>query len=251
MAIFVVNLDFVLSNRKRHEAMTGGLVREPSPEEQELQKKKAELTELESNLADRELELATFQAELHAFEHRHRQMVEIRQKELHQIKTQIEEYSAYLASAHQFETSGELKLLYRQLAKSIHPDYAADPEERIKREQLMAQVNQAYEQGDIEQLKALLQDWSSCPESVQGTDLGAELMRTLRKIAQNKHRLASIEQQMRDLEHKTIFQLQVKAKRFQQMGIDLLMEQARELDKQIRAAQQQLDTVKDTSRVGQ
>jgi hypothetical protein len=245
------SLDLVLLDRKCHAAMMGGLVREPSPEEQELQKKKAELAELESCLADRELEWATFQAELHAFEHRHRQMVEIRQRELHQIKAQIEEYSAYLASAHQFETTGELKQVYRQLAKSIHPDYAADPEERIQREKLMAQVNQAYERGDIEQLKALLQDWSNCPESVQGSDLGAELMRVLRKIAQNKQRLATIEQQMQDLEQKTIFQLQLKAKRFQQIGIDLLVEQARELDKQIRAAQQHLDAVKNASGVGQ
>ncbi len=231
--------------------MMGGLVREPSPEEQELERKLAELAELEACLSDRELELATCISELHAFEHRHRQMVEIRQRELHRIQAQIEEYSSYLAAQYPFESSGELKQLYRQLAKAVHPDFATDPQERIKREQLMAEINRAYERGDIAGLKALLEDWSNSPEAVQGEDLAAELSRTVRKIAQSQQRLANIEHQMQELEQKTIFRLQLKAKRFQQMGIDLLMEQARELDQQIHAARQHLDEVKSASSVGQ
>jgi hypothetical protein len=230
--------------------MTGGLVREPSPEEQELESKQAELAELENRLAERELALATCLSELHAFEHRHRQMIEIRQRELHRIQAQIEEYSAYLASAYPFESSGELKQLYRQLAKAVHPDFAINAQERIKREKLMAEINQAYERGDIKYLKSLLEDWSNSPESVQGEDLSAELIRTVRKIVQSQQRLAQVDQQMRELEQKTIFRLQLKAKRFQEIGIDLLMEQARELDQQIHVAQQHLDEVKSSSSVG-
>jgi chromosome segregation ATPase len=225
--------------------MTGdGLVREPSPEEKELQKKRTELAELETRLAERELELATFQAELHTFERLYLQVVGMRQQELQRIEAQIEDYMAYLDSAHSFKPSHDLKQLYRQLAKAIHPDLATEPEARAKRELLMAEANRAYERGDLERLKELFLDWSNCPESIQGEDLNAELIRTTRKIAQSEQRLTNIEQKIKGLEKTDIFQLQMKAKRGQQLGRDLLMEMAHELDKQIHRAQQRLNELK-------
>jgi DnaJ-domain-containing protein 1 len=224
--------------------MTGGLVREPNPEEQELQKKRAELAEIETRLAERELELATFQAELHVFERQYLQVVGMRQQELQRIEAQIEAYIAYFVSTHPFQPSSELKQIYRQLAKAIHPDLATEPEARAKRELLMAEANQAYECGDIERLKVLLFDWSNDPQSVQGEDLSAELLRTIRQIVQSELRLANIEQNIQSLEKSDLFQLQVKAKRGKQMGRDLLMEMARELDKQIHRAQYRLNELK-------
>jgi hypothetical protein len=225
--------------------MTGdGLVREPSPEEKELQQKRTELADLETRLAERELELATFQSELHIFERLYLQVVGMRQKELQRIEAQIEEYMAYLALAPSFQPSQDLKQLYRQLAKAIHPDLATEPEARAKRELLMAEANRAYERGDLERLQELFLDWSNCPESIQGEDLSAELMRTLRKIAQSEQRLTSIEQKMKGLEKTDIYQLQIKAKRGQELGRDLLMEMAHELDKQIRRAQHRLNELK-------
>jgi uncharacterized membrane-anchored protein len=225
-------------------AMTGGLVREPNPEEQELQQKRAELADLETRLAERELELATFQAELHAFERLYLQVVGMRQQELQRIEAQIEEYMAYLASNHPFQASNELKQIYRQLAKAIHPDLATEPEARAKREALMAEANRAYEGGDIERLKAIFLAWSNDPESIEGEDLNAELLRTLRQIVQSEQRLANIEQNIQSLEKTDLFQLQVKAKRGKQMGRDLLMEMARELDRQIHRAQYRLNELK-------
>jgi uncharacterized membrane-anchored protein len=224
--------------------MTGGLVREPNPEEQELQRKRAELAEVETRLAERELELATFQAELHAFERQYLQVVGMRQQELQRIEAQIEAYIACFVSSPSFQPSGELKQIYRQLAKAIHPDLATEPEARAKRELLMAEANRAYERGDLERLKALLFDWSNDPESVQGEDLNAELLRTIRQIVQSELRLANIEQNIQSLEKSDLFQLQVKAKRGHQMGRDLLMEMARELDKQIHRAQYRLNELK-------
>jgi hypothetical protein len=228
--------------------MTGGLVREPNPEEQELQQKRAELADLEIRLAERELELATFQAELHAFERLYLQVVGMRQQELQRIEAQIEEYMASLLATHAFQPSGELKQLYRQLAKAIHPDLATEPDARAKRELLMAEANRAYERGDIERLKALFFDWSNDPDSVQGEDLNAELLRTIRQIVQSELRLANIEQNIQSLEQSDLFQLQVKTKRGQQMGRDLLMEMARELDNQIHRAQYRLNELK--TRIG-
>jgi chorismate mutase len=224
--------------------MTGGLVREPNPEEQELQKKRTELSEIKTRLAERELELATFQAELHAFERQYLQVVGMRQQELQRVEAQIEAYIACFVSTHSFQPSNELKQIYRQLAKAIHPDLATEPEARAKRELLMAEANRAYECGDIERLKILLFDWSNDPQSVQGEDLSAEILRTIRQIVQSELRLANIEQTIQSLEKSDLFQLQIKAKRGQQMGRDLLMEMARELDKQIHRAQYRLNELK-------
>jgi hypothetical protein len=223
--------------------MTGDLVREPSPEELELQKKLAELADLKARLAERELELATFQAELQMFKQLYLQMVGMRLQELQRITSQIDEYSA-LFSAQPFDPSVELKQLYRQLAKAIHPDFAADPEERERREALMAEVNKAYEREDIERLRALFEDWANCPDSIQGEDATAELMRTLRKITQSQHRLANIEQQIKELEHTDTYRLQSRTKQAKEMGRDLLSEKAWILDQKIEMAQQRLNDLK-------
>src|SRR4029450_8616970 len=44
--------------------------------------------------------------------------------------------------------SDEAKRLFRQLARRIHPDLAADAAERERRTNLMVAANDAYEQGD-------------------------------------------------------------------------------------------------------
>ena len=106
--------------------MSGQLVREPTPEEIELQRRQAELLELESQLAQRELDLATFQAELHAFENCYLEAVGIRHQELDRIEAQIAEYIAQLEANKDFHPSDRLKQLYRDVAKRIHPDLATD-----------------------------------------------------------------------------------------------------------------------------
>ena len=51
--------------------MNADIARRLTPEEQELERKRAELTVLEIELAQRELDLTTLQAELRAFEIRY------------------------------------------------------------------------------------------------------------------------------------------------------------------------------------
>jgi hypothetical protein len=219
------------------------LVRELSSEEQDLQQKQIELAVLEARLAEKELELATFQAELNQFEREYLQVVGIRQQELQRIEVQIEEYTAYLESNHNFAPTVELKQVYRQLAKAIHPDLATDPEERTRREQLMAEVNRAYAAGDIERLQAILTDWS-LGEVDDWQDVSARLLHTIRKITQSQQRLQRIERQVKELEKTDLYRLQLKSKHNKQRGRDLLSEMAQTLDRQIQLAQQQLNELK-------
>jgi len=61
------------------------------PEEEELAKKQAELSQLESELADRELRFATLQAEVGTFERRYVKTVGVLYAELDEINAQLTE----------------------------------------------------------------------------------------------------------------------------------------------------------------
>jgi hypothetical protein len=209
----------------------------PNPEESELAKKRAELAPLQAILAQRELELATLQAELRDFETRYLRIVGMRYTELDNLEAQIAEAMAQLnpndekareQAAHaraqadesgqatesvseqepsrKFTPSETLKKLYRELARLVHPDTVLDEGEKARCHSLMARVNKAYKESDEEALRDILNQWESNPESVKGEGVGAELVRTVRKIAQAERRLATLESEIRALEKSELFE---------------------------------------------
>src|ERR1019366_4559321 len=167
--------------------MNTEIARRLSPEEEELAKKRDELALLQSELAERELYLANLQAELQAFEGRYLREVGVLYAELDDWNSKIaqliaeeegtvearsaatkarvqaeESYSAAhgeAARATEFTPSPELKKLYRDVAKRVHPDLATDDADRAQRERLMAEANRAYQQGDVDALKRILDEY--------------------------------------------------------------------------------------------
>jgi hypothetical protein len=180
--------------------MENSIVHKLTPEQEELEKKKLELSELEKELADRELDLATFQGELNAFEREYFRVIGVRYTELDRIEAQINEYMALLESSTDFKPSQELKKLYREVAKCIHPDLATDEDERKRRHELMAEANQAYEDGDEEKLREILHKWKIRPEFVKGEGISTDWIRIVRQIYQSKERLKLIQEEMEALE---------------------------------------------------
>ncbi|NJM88890.1 MAG: molecular chaperone DnaJ [Hydrococcus sp. RU_2_2] len=225
--------------------MSNSLVLRQTPENEDLEKKLAELADLETELIQRELNLTTVHAELHSFEREYLQIVGSRYIELERIEAQITEYMAYLESSRDFNPSDDLKKLYREVAKRIHPDLTTDEAEKIRRQQLMVEANQAYEEGNEEQLKAILHDWESSPESIKGEGVAAKLIRVIRKIAQCRDRLKTIEKEIDSLEQTELYQLRNQVFTAKEIGQDLLAEMAQHLDKQIAESQQQLAELKE------
>jgi DnaJ-domain-containing protein 1 len=221
------------------------LLRYLSPEEQELEKKQVELAALEAELAQRELVLATMRAEFHTFEREYYQVIGTRFTELDRIERQISEYMEYLEAAKDFKPSDSLKKLYREVAKKIHPDLATDETERLRRQELMAEANTAYEAGDEERLRSILNTWEISPESAQGEGIAVALIRVIRKIAQVQNRLRGIEEESKALEITELGQLKTQVETAKQAGQDLLAEMAKQLDEQIQDAQKQLQKLKD------
>lgn len=132
--------------------MRPDVTRPSRPEERELAKKSAELAGLQVELAQRELDLATLRAELRDFERRYLHIVGSRYAELDEIEAQITEALAQLspqdiviqekavhtraqasesaqalkiganqAPVKDFTPSENLKKLYREVAKRVHP----------------------------------------------------------------------------------------------------------------------------------
>ena len=235
-----------------------------TPEEEELS---TELNELELELVQNELDLATLRGELRVFEARYLRIVGTHYAELDEIKAQVAELQARLtpkdksseehatqarAKAHEsaqavnieqeplteqgFSPSDNLKRLYREVARSMHPDLAVDEEERSRRGRFMAEANQAYERDDEDRLEAILREWEISPESVTGDGGGAELMRVIRKINQVKGRLSEIEAEINLLKESELYQLRIRVEEAKNQGRDLLTEMVAHLDGQINVA---------------
>jgi DnaJ-domain-containing protein 1 len=151
----------------------------------------------------------------------------------------------YLESSRDFKPSDDLKKLYRQVAKQIHPDLATDEAEKVRRQDLMAQANEAYERGDEERLRAILQNWESSPESVKGEGVAMELIRVIRKISQCRSRLVTINQEIEVLMKTELFELKYQVDRARETGQDLLADMAEHLDDQIAEAQERLTELKE------
>ncbi|MCX5769033.1 MAG: molecular chaperone DnaJ [Candidatus Hydrogenedentes bacterium] len=247
------------------------IARRQTPEQRELENKLGELCALQRDLVERELELATLRAELAAFESKYLATVGQRYAELDEIEAQIAEAEARLnpvddslkgraqewrqkaeqsarattldqepAKEGRFAPSDELKRLYREVAKAVHPDLAGDEQERTRRHRFMAEANQAYENGDEGRLRAILGEWESAPESVKGDGVAADLVRTLRKIAFTQERLRAIAAEIAELKSTDLFRLKVKAEAANDEGHDLLAVMVCDIDSKIEDARRRL-----------
>jgi ATP-dependent Clp protease, protease subunit len=94
--------------------MNERLVLRVSSEEEEFQRKSAELAASEADLLQGELDLATLHAELKNFEREYQQVIGTRYAEFERIEQQIAEYMAYLELGNDFKPSEDLKKLYRE-----------------------------------------------------------------------------------------------------------------------------------------
>jgi hypothetical protein len=245
----------------------------PGPGAEELARRKAQLLVLSERLLGRERRLAGFRSELHAFETTYRKALGTRYARLDELAERLEEtvgggeppdrepdgpaerHPGQGPPGGQNWAWGErepepeprpvigedAKRLFRQLARSIHPDLAGDPVERERRTNLMVAANLAYEQGDVAALERLLEDWERSPEAVTGHGVAAELERTLRRIAQVEARIAEIDLELAELEASAMGWLRRRVEKAAREGWDLLAHMVRELDRQITEAQLELD----------
>ncbi len=130
----------------------------------------------------------------------------------------------------------ELNDLYRQAAKSIHPDLATDDEERARRTGLMAKLNAAYEARDADAIRRIVGGEAARPEAITGEDVASRLVRTIRKIAQIRWRFTELVRLTEAIETDPLFRLFGEIREGWEVGGDPLAEDEADLRTQIVSA---------------
>ena len=138
----------------------------------------------------------------------------------------------------------ELKQVYRQAAKLMHPDRATTEPERERRTVLMAQVNLAYESGDQKAIEKLIVEYGQDPEAIAGTDVASRIVKAIRRIAQLRRRLAEVRQEMEAQNKTEIFQLKKTIEETEAMGGDPLADLAQQLMQELSERKIKLEIAK-------
>lgn len=137
------------------------------------------------------------------------------------------------------EPSANLKALYYQVAKAVHPDVGED-EDRERRTRLMAAASEAYANGDEAALQRILDGEAARPEAIKGDDAGARLVRVLRRITQVRGRFTELVQLHAALEADPMWELFDTVRAARASGADPLEKTEQDLRTQIRSAKAQL-----------
>lgn len=240
-----------------------------TPEEIELGKKRTELAHFQMLLTAQEQSFSALRQEIRIFEHTYEEILGVRITALEDLEWQLK---GLMGSDEIAETSGSsahadtftcfhhqtdllddddaapvhtsalksMKSLYREVAKAIHPDLASDDEQRMRRQELMAMANQAYEEGDRSVLEDILCDWELGPELVSEMDVALELVRVIRQIARVQQNIHAAGQKTEELKATDIYAFKIRVDEAMADGIDLMAELAATVDLNIFKAKRRL-----------
>lgn len=222
---------------------------------------RARLTELQAALTARAAEIARTKSGLEAFRIRYRREVGHLHEELEELERGIAEAElgefAKLADAAgsapaAAETSEEaaprftsdaVRKLFRDVARTIHPDLASDEVTRDRRHLLMVEANRAYALGDEERLRAILDAWERSPEAVQGSDPEAARLRLARRIAEIEEQLSQSAEELAAMQQLPLYQLKAMVDDAAARGKDLVADAVRRLQRDIVAARNRLEAM--------
>lgn len=106
----------------------------------------------------------------------------------------------------------------------------------------MKEVNAAYAAGNEDALRRILADLDASPDIVQGSGVGADLIRVLRQLKQMRNRIAEIELEIDSLSKTGLAQLKAKADLATAEGRDLLEEMAASVEARVIVSRQEFES---------
>ena len=122
------------------------------------------------------------------------------------------------------ESEKRLKSLYRELAKKYHPDMARTPEDKERFHEIMAEINQAYNDKDLQQLEELAVRLKT-PEVVYYEEtLVEEYERSLRESEKLDEIISRLEAELDAIRNSDTFKFKIKVDEAGAEGRDLLKE---------------------------
>ncbi len=237
----------------------------------ELERRRAELIALKQTLTEEELALSTLRHELRLFENAYNRTVGHRQEELDKLKSRILDFAAALDASttrsnatdaafgkteesfsfedppeemedlalnldenETFSPDESLKKLFRDAARKFHPDLTTDPEEREKRHDLMARLNEAYLEMDSDRIRELIDEGEQhFPDQEKSHSVRQQLSRILKQTGQVRHRLLQIKKNLENLQQCDMARLREFCKQGELEGRNVLQEMADEADEKL------------------
>jgi len=110
------------------------------------------------------------------------------------------------------------------------------------------QAKAAFDQGDSETLQRLLDEDQTSSDAMPGEDIGAELVRIIRQIAQVKRHITSIENDLAALRATEMARLEQDVALADHQGRDLLAELAANLAEQVTRARKEYEVLSEEAK---
>jgi hypothetical protein len=216
---------------------------------------------LRDRLAEIEVEHATLETEIAAFNGDYLRQVMTVMAELHELQarvamlvaersgSRIDAQSARAARTQAQETTrvvgaipppagpaptGDLKRLFRDAAKLMHPDLAGD-DTRMHAEAFMKRLNKAYRSGDADAIQNLVRQWEASPFSALPAEVRAE-----RRADGLRAAVERAQERLEATRASELAQLMEQAMAAAASGHDLLAEMRRSAEIALAAARAQL-----------
>lgn len=231
----------------------------------DLEAARARLAQLEARLGGREAELTAFKTELRTLQDAYLEKMGAWQKQLAELEAAVAEAelraglrpaesvgvddedaaddvngSDQRACASRPGPSGDLRRMFRDVAKAIHPDLAPNDPARYRRHSLMAEANRAYANRDEDRLRLILRAWQRNADVLPDERPGEARDRILRVIADIDARLLAIDIEIADLRQSAIWQLKIRIDDARAQGWDLFSEMLLHIKREISRANARL-----------
>jgi hypothetical protein len=218
------------------------IARQPRPEDAELFRRRAELARIRATLATREAVLDHLRAQLNSFEGRYIRQVGVLYIQLDEWEDRIAELNNPTQpqpEALEPEPGPEptptdepdpaaldLKSLFREVAKRIHPDRARSAHDELHRNHLMSQANAAFDRNDRDLLQRMLNGYDPSTDTGDDQPAAAQLARLTEQIAQTEQDILTLNAEIEALAASEMADLRDRTATAALEGRDLLAELA-------------------------
>jgi hypothetical protein len=235
--------------------VTAAIFRYIPPEELELAHRRRELAEARAILAERDVALGHLRDKIFGFEARYIRQVGVLYRQLDEIEEKLADLkvsretleerddarAAYRKAHPEYDPNApadelvesavrnldvNLKLIFRELAKRIHPDFATDARDADRRTHLMAQANEAFVRGDAALLERMIDGYDAAGEAFGRTNPAAELPRVKALIERVLLDIGATEREHASIAESEMAQLREETAQAARSGRDLLAEMA-------------------------
>lgn len=143
-------------------------------------------------------------------------------------------------------TEAQIKKLYRQLARRLHPDLTTEAADRAYRTEMMTAVNDAYAARSLAELLAVARqlDGGQPAAPAASAQTENEMMRALEEeLSRCQRRLQRIQQERQSLHTGPMVSLSLEVKLAQRQGRDLLGEMVADVERKIARKQVERDMI--------